>query len=270
MRYLKSYSLFESFLSAVSKSQSRMLQSAFSLDDQEARTNFESIKKVLERDCKNFVDEMLRSESDLILRGTHYDVIKEEDHMFKLNVRKDRKPRDTDIVIHDLMDFYFEKKFNVRLRSQGVFTTKSYMAATEYGIPHIFFPIGDYDYYWNDSVDDVYTLFETDIASFYQARHENFLLDIFPDEWRKFDDPENTPDEEDEWFDQMSQRAIDEFEDFVSDIVDGYEANDQTSMSRIKYQEVIFVCDQYYLIPPEYFNFFFEWFDITPVYEDRF
>ena len=113
-------------------------------------------------------------------------------------------------------------------------------------------------------------MFETDIASFYQARHENFLLDIFPDEWRKFDDPENTPDEEDEWFDQMSQRAIDEFEDFVSDIVDGYEENNETSMSRIRYQEVIFVCDQYYLIPPEYFNFFFEWFDITPVYEDRF
>ena len=87
---------------------------------------------------------------------------------------------------------------------------------------------------WIKLVDDVYTLFTSDIAKFYQERNDNKLLDI------------------------------------VSDIVDGYEVNDRKSMSSIKYQEVIFVCDQYYLIPPEYFNFFFEWFDITPVHEDRF
>ncbi|CAG7581450.1 MAG: hypothetical protein SLAVMIC_00848 [uncultured marine phage] len=67
----------------------------------------------------------------------------------------DRKPLDMNLGTHKLLDEYFDKKFGVRLRSKGVFTS-TWLLAKSYGIPFLFFPTGNFDYYWSPEVRDLY------------------------------------------------------------------------------------------------------------------
>jgi hypothetical protein len=59
----------------------------------------------------------------------------------------DRIPKDTSTDISDIFNDYFFRKFGIKLRAVGVFTSKSVNVASDYGKPYIFFPKGKYKYY---------------------------------------------------------------------------------------------------------------------------
>lgn len=63
-------------------------------------------------------------------------------------VRKDRKSRDTDFLIHTLMDEYFDEKFGLKARTQGMFTIGDKNQASVYGMPHYVLPVGEFKYIW--------------------------------------------------------------------------------------------------------------------------
>lgn len=73
--------------------------------------------------------------------------------------RKDRKPKDTDLQVHNVIDDLLYKKFKWKPRSEGVFTfggSDAYFANyKQYGNPYIVFPIGDFKFVWSKEIDDL-------------------------------------------------------------------------------------------------------------------
>lgn len=69
-------------------------------------------------------------------------------HAREREVRKDRRPRDSEAQIHDLMNDYFEKKLGTRVRSEALFAIGSARAARAYGHLHYVFPVGEFKFVW--------------------------------------------------------------------------------------------------------------------------
>lgn len=245
-----------------------VLDNAYLINDKSARKRFEPIRQQLESECSKFINELKESKSDIIWRGStrgpeesSFDMIGNKDSIIELRkVRKNRRPRDIDFDIQELFDFYARKHFNIGLRSSGVFTTKSYLDSTEYGIPFIFFPIGNYEYYWNPNIRDLYSRFEDlPIANYFISRRDDYLRDVFHEEWLELnDDPGKSAKDMDDWYDEKSREVIEEFEDYVDDIVREYKSNKSSSLGEVANQEILFICDEYYLINPAYAHFIYE------------
>lgn len=87
----------------------------------------------------------------LMYSGRRYTV----DHGIK-NVRTDRRPSDTDIKTHNLMDDLFFEKFGFRARSNAVFTTGDATTASQYGTIFSIWPIGGYKFIYSPAVPDLY------------------------------------------------------------------------------------------------------------------
>lgn len=66
----------------------------------------------------------------------------------EVTVRKDRKPRDTKLLVHNLMDEYLKEKFGTKVRSEALFTTGDMQTTLAYGKPHYVFPVGEFKFVW--------------------------------------------------------------------------------------------------------------------------
>lgn len=70
-----------------------------------------------------------------------------------------RTPMDTPDEIHELTNVYFTQKHGHPYRN-GLFVTGNISTAQSYGKPYAVFPIGKFDYIWNENVND----FTTDVV----------------------------------------------------------------------------------------------------------
>lgn len=79
-----------------------------------------------------------------------------------LRTRKDREPRNTDKVVHQRADAWFEQRFGIRYRSQALLVTSSIFTAKLYAATarHVFrvIPLGPYKYCWSAKVRDMVSL----------------------------------------------------------------------------------------------------------------
>lgn len=69
----------------------------------------------------------------------------------------DRKPKDTDILIHKGFDEIFQKKFGYKARSESMFVTGSYRSARFYGDLYAIYPIGNFKFVWSDEITDLFS-----------------------------------------------------------------------------------------------------------------
>jgi hypothetical protein len=191
------------------------------------KDNFTDIINILERDCKPFLDEVKTNNIGPIFRGTqlvnntgYYKV----DGLYKRQVRQDREPRDTKEDISKLIDDCFEEKFGVRVRSKGVFTTKKKIGT--YGTPYLFFPIGEYKYYWNPLYYDLYASIKN--MDWYNP---NRIKKIF------------------NYFKGSLKNNIKKF-------IDSYQSD---GLKDNKDQEITFICKEYYLVDPAFYSQYLEY-----------
>ena len=109
------------------------------------------IWRVLQKDCAPFLKES---------KGKWYPIYRIVDdyhshgEMVLKNVRKDRKPRDTQIKAHKSLDDAYFEKWGIRPRSQGSFATAHPFIDID-GEPHLYFPIGEYKYVFHKGYDDL-------------------------------------------------------------------------------------------------------------------
>ena len=81
----------------------------------------------------------------------------------------DRVPNDTPEEIHNLANEYFTQKHGHPYRN-GLFVTGYEMTAEAYGKPYAVFPIGKFDFIWNENISD----FTTDVADYVMQDIEEF------------------------------------------------------------------------------------------------
>lgn len=194
MKYLKS--IFEFLLESESvnknkdKLKKELIKFEIKLKEKKGGTlyddNFDNIIKILERDCDQFLREIKNSKS-VVFRGfkkigaPHI----EEDNsilgLYKKERRRGRNALDLRPDLSDDLDDMFFKMFNFRLRSDGIFITKCPFTSAGYSDSptnfsttkktYIFFPIGDYDYYWNPNINDLFSHVED--LDWYRYYNEN-------------------------------------------------------------------------------------------------
>ena len=142
----------------------------------------------VKQDCKPFLSKyskLLKNEqflwrgSDKIIRGIGHVV-----------TRKNRKPTDTTIDLHNKLDELFKKRFGWKARSEGVFCTGKLTSAASYGHPYIMIPAGKFEFIWSPMVWDLfdelrnqelikgYTGIDNPKTSFYDPKDEKHNIKL--------------------------------------------------------------------------------------------
>jgi hypothetical protein len=87
-----------------------------------------------------------------------------------LTPRKDRYPRDTPDLWHNLLDEEFKRKFGWRVRSEGIFTNTNLESTRFFGYGMIFIPIGKYKYVYSPYISDFdYNDLEDNYCGYYEV-----------------------------------------------------------------------------------------------------
>lgn len=190
--------------------------------------NFDKVVEVLSTECSEFLEILEKWNIEGVFRGHK---IWDEGNIVKgfWNIKPfdNRLSRDTKSSISKLLDDGLQKKFGIPLRSKGVFTSKDLSIAKDYGKfkneAFLFFPKNGFRYFWNPQIDDLYTELR-DNRSWYNK--EPFFWSSF--EKRQF-----------------------------QEIIDGYQ---EGGIEKVKWQEITFICDEYYLLDLDYYDKFLNYF----------
>lgn len=73
-----------------------------------------------------------------------------------VDVRQDRKPMTTNLLVHDVVRELFLERGIKANRENSLFTTGYPIQARMYGSVFYCFPMGDFDFSWSPEVDDLY------------------------------------------------------------------------------------------------------------------
>jgi hypothetical protein len=140
-----------------------------------------NIDRIFE-DCSPFIEQIKKCVPvSFLIRGFS----KLNSDYKKIKSQKNRAPVDMDYDIHGLLNDYFIKYFNWPARD-GVFTygrkvdpkelseyenddnSLSYSYSVSYGDEtYLMFPIGDFDFVWNNNIEDLYSNFDCDTLDTY-------------------------------------------------------------------------------------------------------
>lgn len=195
----------------------------YKLFESDSNTDFDKIIEVLSTECSEFLDLLKEKNIKGLYRGATIHETPIVDGFWKMKPFENRLSRDTKIQISKLLDEGFVNKFGIPLRSKGVFATKDLSIATDYGRfrkeAFLFFPKNGFRYFWNPQIDDLYT----------ELRDNTSWYDKEPFFWNSS-----------------------EKRDF-QEIIDGYQ---EGGIEKVKWQELTFICDEYYMLDLNYYDDF--------------
>ena len=194
----------------------------------ESEMNFDKIVETLSTECSEFLEILEKFNIEGVFRGHKiWDEGNITKGFWKITPFEKRIPRDTKSTISKLLDDGLENKFGIPLRSQGIFASKDMSIAKDYGRfrneAFLFFPKNGFRYFWNPKIEDLFTELR-DKKSWY---------------------------EKDTFFWNSSEKR-----DF-QEIIDGYQ---EGGIEKVKWQEITFICDEYYLLDLEYYDKFLDYF----------
>jgi hypothetical protein len=232
--------------------------------------DFNDVKYVLENECSKFISRLKETTQSLIYRGVrlprgfeyHNDVL----GLVRKTVRKERQPSDLDPMVSGEVDNRFYRKFGIGLRSEGVFTSRSYDIARTYSFnagdhslnrPHIFFPIGDYKCFWGKKYRDLFGFINGSDWYEYVGNGDdvNVLEEILSG--RGIDVGDMDHEEYEEVINKEHDAVYKKYNDFLDDIAYDYE--ECKDFSKVGEQEMCFICDEYYVVDSLYYTDVMEW-----------
>lgn len=122
----------------------------------ESQMTLEEAAKIFHEECEPFRKYTKHDFSrDIVYHGLYRGM--EMDDLAKVSrVRKDRKPLNTPIEFHEIMDDWFNKKFGIRFRSNAMFAVQNERLASQYGTLYNVFPIGKFDICSSNKIVDLY------------------------------------------------------------------------------------------------------------------
>jgi len=187
----------------------------------------ETLINIIKKKCLPFLKE--NKGGKLLWRGSRWDI----ENIKILTPRQNRLPMDTPERIHNFVDDIFKKKYGWKARSEGVFVTSNRKEAQDYGNIGIFFPIGKFNYLYNNKIRDfTENLKNSGIISF-----DDIDAAAYKEFWK-------SPPDEDEL------KEINQLRDNLINTIRSYEKTNLSKASRSDI-EIIFKCEHYYLIRPK-------------------
>ena len=219
MKYIK---LYENF-STIAVKDDNIIKGYIDSATELQTEDIERVISLLERDCPEFLNELKNKYITPLFRGTHKSIKDIEE----VKTDKFRIPKDLDMSISNTFNDCFRAIFGVPIRSQGVFATKSPYVTQTYGTTKMFFPIGNYRYFWNPDVDDLYTYVDENLF---------YANNIYSDDIEEY---------------IYSDDNEEHIYSFVEEIASNY-IDDQLEKS--DNQEITFSCDKYYLVDTKYYK----------------
>jgi len=186
--------------------------------------SFEEIITMIMDKCQPVVKELLpfHYSDDFLYSGRKY-----KSEIFIGKIRKNRRPMDTPLEIHEMFDKMFKKKYGWEPRSNSIFCTGDIEQAGNYGKPYIIFPIGNFKYLWNPNIKDLFSnVFEEPDEWEIKPDDPNSILDLYYDKidqevrnigenlyYKQYEgDPDTDPDIDD-WIDDRYDEIIDDLLD---------------------------------------------------------
>lgn len=173
----------------------------------------------MESACIPFLKEQ-GSRKNILWRGMSRRFELSNNHM--VDVKKDRRPLDTQLELHHALDDWFLDNFGFRARSNAVFASGSENFALVYGDLYAIYPIGDFEYVWSPRIKDTLLLDQ-------EANH--LLARIEQKSGTKFD--------KEEWLEQKANIIIDLLEK-------GRYSDTNLKAAIASGSEIMIHCDKYY------------------------
>ena len=129
-----------------------------SFDTNDIEEKVEKMAHLLFNDCKQYLKDLGKS-GEVMYRGAY------GGDMTKIVPRKNRAPKDMSRELQEELDNTFYDEFKWRPRSEGVFCSGEWDQAHSYGdAVFTVWPIGKYQFLYNENVHDLYTYFEEDVG----------------------------------------------------------------------------------------------------------
>lgn len=246
--------------------------------------DFKEIITELEKDCSQFLDEIKSEKQYPLFRGVrNVDETYTNGLYTKWAYTGNRRSLDTPKEINNISNKHFKDKFGIALRNNGVFVSKTPWVASDYGKVYMFFPIGDYKYYWSEKVLDFFRdiemknwYYDCTSEEAYDDRYGQYsgkgvwsymgyelstsisdsikdVKDEYPNLKSKSDDfvqrqLEWMPDKS---YEEFEKEAWDECDKEIKKLVDSYQ---EGNLKDIVQHEITFVCDKYYLVDLAFYN----------------
>jgi hypothetical protein len=99
----------------------------------------------------------IRRSTGLLWRGMKGLAGDSSNPCMRLAGNRERKPSDTNLALHAILDTHLFKHFGFHYRSKGVFCSNSPVQASGYSSDlYLIFPIGHFKYVWSDTLYDAY------------------------------------------------------------------------------------------------------------------
>lgn len=184
----------------------------------------EQYAQKIAQDCKPYLH--LRTYEHTPL---HRRIKNTTDNFVYKQVRKDRKPTDTEPLYHQMLDNWFYKQFGHRFRSNAMFAQGDPYIIVE-GTHFWVFPIGDFTFCWSTQISD---LFE---------QHGGILDDIF----------DATGYTRDQWFDALNsvntaQQLPSHIKKATDEVMKQYDYKTTSWNQALQSgHEIMIACDAYY------------------------
>lgn len=159
----------------------------------------EHLIHLIYKDCQPFLKKALKDN----YQNLFYSGRKSKDDWFKGNVRTDRRPTDTNKVLHRDLDKMFQKKFGYLVRSSSIFVTNDIGVADSYGTTYMIFPIGNFKFVWSPGIVDLYIYMRDEYGT--KSKENNGVLDAVT--WEVFNDAGNERDEFMQYYDEWMKEG---------------------------------------------------------------
>lgn len=236
----------------------------YSYVNEDFKDESEYISDVITEDCAPFLKEFGNKR---IYRGVKRYV----SDIKRITPRKNRKPKDVSLEVHKLCDNILNSIFGWKARSEGVFVTRDKLTAQGYGSMYLFFPIGEYKYIWSRYIADMWSLEIPILKTILLKKMKD--KNIIPEEEyneliKEFIKIERNKEvykakisstilkykyftiEEISKKIKEYKKDVDEIEPIVKQLFKNIYLKDNIDIS-VK-NEIMFKCDEYYLINPKY------------------
>lgn len=123
------------------------------------------------------------TEDQWLYRGMHESLHPQDGFVAIHQSRKDRKPKDSSVLLHKALDRNFMEDFGIPYRSEGLFVTGNPVEAKTYGKTAIILPEGKFQFCWGLQVSDAYARFDLTKAFTYVRDEASTMgedLDKYP------------------------------------------------------------------------------------------